>query len=156
MRAASLKEVKTELQSKSSEELVELCLRLSKFKKENKELLTYLLFDSIDEEEYIKSVKEEIKLQFDEMNISRSIYIRKTTRKILTLLKKYIRYSGNKETEVELLIFYCQLIKNFKTDLLEYPTVENMYVRLKESILKKVEKLHEDLRFDYEESLNSL
>jgi len=53
MKPVTIKKIKDELNYKSSQELIELCLLLSKFKKENKELLTYLLFDKDDEETYI-------------------------------------------------------------------------------------------------------
>ena len=52
MKTASLKQVKEELFYKSDQELVELCLRLIRFKKDNKELLSYLLFEMDDEDAY--------------------------------------------------------------------------------------------------------
>ena len=55
MKTASVKEIKDELKFKTSDELRELCLQLSRFKKENKELLTYLLFEAQDEEAFIAS-----------------------------------------------------------------------------------------------------
>ena len=60
MKAATSNELKQELQASSSKQLIELCLRLAKFKKENKELLTYLLFEANDEAAYIQSIKNEI------------------------------------------------------------------------------------------------
>ena len=51
MKYLTLKEIKQELNALSKEEVQELCLRLSRFKKENKELLAYLLFESKDEAE---------------------------------------------------------------------------------------------------------
>ena len=42
MKAVTIKQLKDELAHKSASELKELCLHLSRFKKENKELLTYL------------------------------------------------------------------------------------------------------------------
>ncbi len=45
MKAVTIKKIKDELSDKSASELMDICLHLSKFKKENKELLTYLLFD---------------------------------------------------------------------------------------------------------------
>jgi hypothetical protein len=57
MKTASIQELKQELQETSQNKLLDLCLRLAKFKKENKELLTYLLFEAHDEEVYISSVK---------------------------------------------------------------------------------------------------
>ena len=43
MKAVTLREIKKELNTLSTLEIQELCLRLSRFKKENKELLTYYL-----------------------------------------------------------------------------------------------------------------
>ena len=60
MDAASIRELKTELQRRAPRESMELCLRLARFKKENKELLTYLLFEAQDESGYINSVKGRI------------------------------------------------------------------------------------------------
>ena len=60
MKAATVKELKEELSKCSQKELIAICLRLSKFKKENKELLTYLLYESKDETIYIENVKNEI------------------------------------------------------------------------------------------------
>ena len=53
MKTATIKELKQELSHKSSAELLEICLNLSKFKKENKELLTYILYEADYEEGYI-------------------------------------------------------------------------------------------------------
>ena len=99
MKAATVSEIKRELKSKSELELIELCLRLSKFKKENKELLTYLLYEANNENAYISTIKEEIEIQFSEIVNPSLYYITKSVRKILRNTKKYIRYSKIKETE---------------------------------------------------------
>ena len=57
MKPAGVKAIKEELIIRSREELTELCLNLSKFKKENKELLTYLLFEADDENYFIQGIK---------------------------------------------------------------------------------------------------
>jgi hypothetical protein len=46
MKASSIKEIKTELSSLSAESLQDLCLSLARFKKENKEFLSYQLFEA--------------------------------------------------------------------------------------------------------------
>ena len=97
MKTATVHELKQELKVRSQAELVELCLSLSKFKKENKELLTYLLYESIDEVAYIRGIKEELAEEFTQVNTKNFYYIKKTVRKILRLTKKYIRYSKKKE-----------------------------------------------------------
>ncbi|HEX7691478.1 MAG TPA: hypothetical protein VF408_03770, partial [Sediminibacterium sp.] len=95
MRTATIHELKQELQSVPQARLLELCLRLARFKKENKELLTYLLFESHDEEAYIHSVKEMMDESFE--GLSSAVYLaKKTLRKVLRMANKYIRYTGSK------------------------------------------------------------
>ena len=156
MKAASLKEIKTELDQRSTQELLELCLRLSKFKKENKELLTYLLFESEDEAAFIQSIKAKIDEDFETINTKTFFYIKKSVRKILRELKKFIRYSQNKETEVELLLYFCEKLKYFKPSIKRNTTLSNLYNRQIDYISKKVETLHEDLQYDYRLELNEL
>lgn len=156
MKAASLKEIKTELNHRSTQELLELCLRLAKFKKENKELLTYLLFESADEETFIQSVKTKVDTDFETINTKTFFYIKKSVRKILRELKKFIRYSQNKETEVELLLHFCEKLKNFKPSIKRNTTLTNLYNRQIDYISKKVETLHEDLQYDYKLELEEL
>ena len=156
MKAASLKEIKTELNHRSSQELLALCLRLSKFKKENKELLTYLLFESGDEENFIRGIKEKVDLDFEAINTKTFFYIKKSVRKILRELKKYIRYSQNKETEVELLLYFCEKLKDFKPSIKRNTTLTNLYNRQLEFISKKIKTLHEDLQNDYGHELENL
>lgn len=156
MKAASLKEVKSELSHKSHSELMELCLRLSRFKKENKELLTYLLFENSDEEGYIKGIKTAMDAEFELINTNSYFYIRKSIRKILRLIKKYIRYSQNKETEVELLLYFCRRLKDFSPSINKSKALVNLYNRNIDFIKKKVALLHEDLQYDFQLELEEL
>lgn len=155
MKAVSTKELKKELQKLPSADLMSLCLRLARFKKENKELLTYLLFESHDEASYIESVKQEIDEQFEKVNAKTYYLIKKGVRKILQNIKKYSRYSGKKETEVELLIYYCVKMKNFKPSIRNNTRLYNIYIKQMELIPQKILLLHEDLQFDYQEELKS-
>ncbi len=156
MKAASVKIIKDELQHLELRELRELCLKLARFKKENKELLTYLLFVAHNEEEYINGVKQEIDDLFDSVNTKSFFYIRKSVRKILTTTKKYIRYSKKKETEIELLLYFCIKLKNFKPSIKRSPRIQNVLATQIKLIKKAIETLHEDLQFDYNERLLEL
>jgi hypothetical protein len=149
MKAASLKDLKQELNAISHKELEALCLRLSRFKKENKELLTYLLFESSNEETYVESVKIYMDEQFENINTKSFFYIRKSIRKILTTTKKYIRYSSHKETEVELLLYFCTKLKNFSPSIKNSQQLINVYNRQIILIKKIVGTLHEDLQYDF-------
>lgn len=156
MKTATVKQLKDELKHSSTEELMHLCLRLSRFKKENKELLTYLLFEAHDEAGYIENVKQEIDLQFETINTDSYFYIKKSVRKILRLIKKYSRYSLKKETEVELLLYFCQKLKDFKPSIKRNVTLTNIYDRQIAAIKKIITGLHEDLQYDYTMALEDL
>ncbi len=149
MKAVSVTVIRKELQHKSNEELAELCLRLSRFKKENKELLTYLLFEADHEEGYIETVKAEIDEQFSDINTDSYYYIKKSVRKILRNTRKYIRYSLNKETEVVLLLHFCSSLKRMSPSIKGSMALTNLYHRTLDNIRKKVALLHEDLQYDY-------
>ena len=156
MKAVTVTVLKKELKNKSQSELIELCLRLSKFKKENKELLTYLLFESSYEEGYIETVKLEIDELFELINTNTYYFIKKSIRKILRTIKKYIRYSKKKETEIELLLYFCEKLRAFKPSINNNTVLKNIYFREIESIKKKLLLLHEDLQYDYNLELERL
>jgi len=156
MKAASVSNIKKELKHRSTDELLEICLRLSKFKKENKELLTYLLYEIDNEHSYIESIKVEIDQQFAEINTSSYYFIKKSVRKILRNIKKHSRYSTKKETEVELLIYFCNTLKEMKPSMRRDQTLHNIYLRQIELIRKIISSLHEDLQYDYNLELEEL
>jgi len=156
MKAVTVKELKEELTERSPKELRELCLRLSKFKKENKELLTYLLFESADEASYIEGEKKEVDEQFKLINKKSQYLIKKGLRKILRNVRKYNRYSLKKETEVELLIYFCSKLKKFTPSIHRNTGLQNLYIGQVVNIRKKLTVLHEDLQSDFEDGLREL
>ncbi len=156
MKAATISQLKQELSNRPPGELVELCLRLSKFKKENKELLTYLLYEASNEAAYIENVKREIDTQFEQINTASYYYIKKSVRKILRLTKKYIRYSKKKETEADLLIYFCYKLINFSPSIQDSLPLRNLLNRQIAAIRKAISSLHPDLQYDYETELNEL
>ncbi|MEY8847682.1 hypothetical protein AB9K26_02645 [Psychroserpens sp. XS_ASV72] len=149
MKAVSVVTIKKELQHRSQDELIQLCLRLSKFKKENKELLTYLLFEAHDETAYVESVKDFVDLEFEAINTNSYYYIRKSVRKILRHVKKYARYSGRKDTEIELLLHFCKNMKLLSPSIKFNKTLINSYNRQLALAEKHISNLHEDLQYDY-------
>lgn len=156
MKSATVSEIKKELKTRSESELVELCLHLSKFKKENKELLTYLLYEADDEAAYIENVKIEMDEQFDEINTSSFYFVKKSVRKILRATKKYIRYSKQKETQVALLLHFCSHLKNMRPSIRKNVPLVNLYNRELAGIQKTIATLHEDLQFDYQTAVDDL
>jgi hypothetical protein len=156
MKAASIHELQKELSALESKQLKELCIRLVKYKKDNKELLTYLLFEAHNEKAYIKSIKDEVDSLFSEMNRSTAYLTKKSLRKILRLINKFIKYSGIKETEIELRIYFCTKVKTTRIAIDTNTVLSNLYNREVEKIKTAFSKLHEDLQYDYKEELERL
>jgi hypothetical protein len=156
MKAVTIKELKDELANLSPKEIRELCLRLARFKKENKELLTYLLFESGDESLYVSNIKNEIDEQFDQVNTKSPYLIKKSLRKILRTIRKFGRYSLKKETEVELMVYFCRRLIKFRPSIRNNSGLQNLYNRQIEIIRKKITLLHEDLQYDFGNELKEL
>jgi len=156
MKAASVKELKIALKECPPAQLVEHCLSLAKFKVECKELLTYLLFEASNEASYIEEVKHTITSQFEDITALNYYYIKKSVRKILRNVKKYIRYSKQKETAAELLLHFCTELKKNYPDMQRSTALLNIYNRQILMLQKTMAGLHEDLQYDYQEELNEL
>jgi hypothetical protein len=156
METASVSIIKKELKTLPPDVLQELLIRLAKYKKENKELLSYLLFKTQNEQAFIESVKEEMDEQFTHLNRT-SIYLaKKTLRKVLRTTNKYVRFSGSKETEIELRLYFCEKMRAMGYRLKNNRVLFNMYQRQVQLIRKARSKLHEDLQYDYEEAVEKL
>ena len=156
MKAATISELKQELAHLPPSKLQELCLRLAKFKKDNKELITYILFEAHDIPAYIEQVKQEIDTCFEDINTSNVYFAKKTLRKILRNTDKYIRYCAEPTADIELRIYFCNRMKEQQLPINRNPVLKNMY----QNQLKKIEKtmgtLHEDLQYDYRREIDLL
>jgi hypothetical protein len=156
MKAASSNEIKQELKELSQTKLVDLCLRLARFKKENKELLTYLLFEASNIEAYIAGVKQEIEDGFAEINTSSIYFAKKTLRRILRATNKYIRYTGNKQAEAELLLYFCLRLQQSGISFHKSTALNNLYQAQLKKIKAAILTMHEDLQYDFIRKLERL
>lgn len=156
MKAATIHELKLELSNTPTDQLAELCIRLAKFKKENKELLTYLLFEAFDEQAYVENIKASMLEQFAEINRSSIYFVKKSLRKIIRILNKYIRYTGSAETEAKLLLFFCATLQESDIPIEKNPVIKNMYGNQLKKISKTIAGMHEDLQYEFNRELNQL
>lgn len=156
MKAASLNEIKKELSYLDLKKVQELCMRLAKYKKENKELLTYLLFEAGDEAGYVSGVKSEIDELFSILPKSNVYLIKKSLRKILRLTNKHIKYSEVKQTELELRIYFCMKMQKAGIRSLASQVLFNMYQQQLKKIEAAMAKLPEDLQYDYHDEIEQL
>ncbi len=156
MKTATISEIKHELSVTNPSVLIELCLQLAKFKKDNKELLTYLLFESHDEGAYIEQVKLAIDAQFETINYSTIYFIKKSLRKIVRLTAKYIRLTGSKQVEVELLLYFCKTLIKKEIPIDKSPVLNNIYQLQLKKTAQLISTFHEDLQYDYLKQYNQL
>ncbi|UZO80035.1 hypothetical protein NBT05_13895 [Aquimarina sp. ERC-38] len=156
MNPASAREIRKALQNKSQQELVEACMRLSRFKKENKELLTYFLFESENEDAYVESIKEFIDSEFALLAGKNKYRYLKAVRKILRISKRFIRYSGKKETEASILLHFCNVVNDQNNSLKRNQGLLTVFKKQLEMAEKAIATLHEDLQYDFQSELSSL
>lgn len=156
MKAATVQDIKQELTTLKQNELLAICLRLARFKKENKELLTYMLFEAHNEPGYVDGVKKEIDEQMESINTSQIYFAKKSIRKILRLVNKYARYSSSKQTEVELLIYFCKRLKASGIPLHKNVALNKLYENQLMKIKKLMKALHEDIQYDLNRELEEL
>jgi hypothetical protein len=156
MTTASLNELKREIVTLDVARIQELCLRLAKYKKENKELLSYLLFEAHDENRYVEGVKVEMDELFKELPEGNTYYIKKSLRKILRIVNRHIKYSGIKSTEIELRVYFCRGFRKAAIRLEEGTVLYNLYRQQLKKITTALNALPEDLRFDYNNDIEQI
>ena len=156
MEIASLAVIKKELLQRSPDELAAICLRLGRFKKENKELLDYLLFMAEDESAYVRSACEEMSASFEDLPAANVYLTRKILRRILRTTNRRIRYSLEKRTELELRLHYCRLFQRLELKLETGTVLYNLYTGQLIKIEKLCTELPEDLQADYRGDIDQL
>ena len=156
MKAASIQEIKQELQALPPARLTELCLRLARFKKDNKELLTYLLFEATDETTFIETIKKEIDGEFEGLPKPNLYLTKKSLRKVLRSTAKQIRYTGSPQAEVELLTYFLRKFRQSGIPYRDSPVLVNLYKQQLKKIRSVIDSLHEDLQHDYRKALHGL
>ncbi len=155
MKAEKLTDIKKELTHKTGKELIELTLRLAKYKKDNKELLSYLLYYAEDPMQYAEALKTELEPEFQAFQ-KHHYYSTKALRKILRTLSRHIKYTASKQVEAELLIWYCRNFLKYADLKTSHKPLRMLLIKQLEKILKALPKLHEDLQFDYRQEVGEL
>jgi len=150
-----LQDIKKEIQHLRTEQLAELCLRLARYKKENKELLAYILFEADNEAAFMEKVKAETGFMFSQLPV-RSYDAAKSIRKILRLLGKYTKFTGSKQVEIELLISFCNNYVHYVDRKTSYKPLRMILTRQMLKTRTLIGKLHEDLQADYIMEYNTM
>ncbi|WP_233200160.1 hypothetical protein [Blastopirellula marina] len=124
------------------DDLLDVCLRLAKFRVESKELLTYLLMKADDEIDQLLSVPGQIH--------------KKALRKVVRWMEKSLRFSGDKGTELRVRVHFCRRIKDMNIRFGNGRVCANMYATQRKKIEKALDKAHLDLQFDFNRQMSGL
>lgn len=155
MKPEKLTIIKKELNGLSAQQLTEICLRLAKYKKDNKELLNYLLFDAGDPLAYAEQVKAFLDEDFK--TLPKHYYqSSKTLRKILRLMNRHAKYTASRQVELEMLLWFCSNFMKYADTGTSHKPLQAIFIRQLDKIKALLPKLHEDLQFDYTREFESL
>lgn len=157
MKAAGISDLKKELKALQPKDLVELCLRLAKYKKDNKELIGFLLFEAHDKPAFVESLKLEIKENIGLIDKGSNLYyVKKSLRKILRQIVKYCKYLDDKALAADLHIYFCLQLKQSGIPYKKSQLLLNMYEQELKKIHLLIATLHEDLQADYHNDLEAI
>jgi hypothetical protein len=155
MRPASIQEIRNQLHHETPEALIDLILRLARFKQENKALVTYRIFDSIDEDAFVVSVQQMISEVF--VGVNPAPYLaKKTIRKAIRMGNQAIKYSGIPTTEISILLCLLQEMEQAQVDISSSPVLINLAKGLFKRAKKCHDGLHEDLQFEYRTKIQDI
>lgn len=155
MKPEKLTTIKKELTGLSVQQLTEICLRLAKYKKDNKELLNYLLFNADDPLNYAEQVKTFLENEFQAL--PRHYYqSSKTLRKILRLMNRHAKYTASRQVELEMLLWFGHNFLKYADTSSSHKPLQAIFIRQLDKIKALLPKLHEDLQFDYSREFDTL
>jgi hypothetical protein len=156
MKPASIDDIKKELKELPPKKLLELTLRLARFKKENKELLTYLLFEAGDEAGYIQSLQLEIDELFSQVAWTPTSNAKKQLRRILRTINRQIKYIGSKSAAVELMLHFSSRLKENQPTPSFHPKLFTIFSQQLAKAEKLLPAIDDDLQYDYEQRIIAL
>lgn len=156
VKAATIPQIKKELETISPQKLMALTLRLIKFKAENKELISYLLFDESEQAGYISDIKYEVSELLSNIKSLSPYLAKRALRKALKLITRYSKYMSSKDAEAELLIHFCKHVHLQGISRYTHKTVLNIYLNTLIKVQKLIPFLHDELQNDFKHEISRL
>ena len=156
MKIASLAEIKKELQHLSQKELITLIADLSKFSMDNKLFLYFKLYGREQPGLFAEMVQEELINDFRNGNQRNAHYAKKSAQAIRRKLNKYLKFTKDKPTQIELISFFCEMLYEYGYLMYRHPVIENLYLLQVGKVERLLGQMHEDLQFDYRDKVKEL
>ncbi|MCS5489473.1 hypothetical protein [Algoriphagus limi] len=156
MQIPSLAELKKELSFLSEKELISLITDLSKLSRDNKAYLYFKMNEKFDPRLFVDSVKEELDEAFDSVNTGNYYYTKKSAQAIRRKLNKALKLSKNKADQVELILYFCEKLKDHGFLDFRHPVITNLFNIQIGKAQRILESLHVDLQADFQFKLEEL
>jgi hypothetical protein len=156
MEIASLAQIKKELQLLSQKELIAVIADLAKFSTDNKLFLYFQLYGRDSPELFKEMVQQELVNEFLMANTRNYHYAKKSAQAIRRKLNKFLKFTRDKPTQIELIAFFCEMIYEYGYLAFGHPVIENLYQLQLGKIEKLLSQFHEDLQYDYQLKVEEL
>lgn len=156
MQLPSLTSLKAELKHLSESDLIALVADLSKFSRENKAFLYFKLNEKENPRLFIEMVQEELEKEFQLANTKHYHVAKKSAQAIRRKLNKFLKLNKNKSDQIEVIEYFCRSMISYSYLEFHHPVIDNLYAAQIRKIETLVSSLHEDLQYDYEQSIKEL
>ncbi|MDR7132369.1 hypothetical protein J2X69_004736 [Algoriphagus sp. 4150] len=156
MKIPTLAQLKKELSYLNEKELIDLVADLSKFSRDNKSYLFFKLNEKDHPGLYLEMVQEELEADFVMARGDHSYYAKKAAQKLRRKMNKLLKLSKVKTDQIEVLLFFCEKLKEYGFLRHRNPVLDNIYQMQLGKAAKLISSLHEDLQFDYEGRVEEL
>lgn len=157
MKSGSLQEIKRELKELPHEQLMELCVQLLRYKKENKDYLDFLLFEAHNKTGFADRARSEVSEEINAIDKGANLYyVKKSLRRILRRLVKYCRYLDDKALAAGLHIHFCACLKDSGIPFEQSKHLVSLYLQELKKIDQFIAALHPDLQGDYTREVEAI
>lgn len=149
MEIPSLAELKKDLSYLSEKELIGLVTDLAKFSRDNKAFLYFKLNEKDRPFLFVDLVKAELDEAFQSANTKSHHLAKKSAQTIRRKLNKSLKLSKNKADQTELILHFCEQMKEYGYLKFRHPVIDNLFQIQLGKALKLISTLHEDLQSDF-------
>lgn len=156
MEIPSLANLKKDLSYLSEKELTEVIVDLAKFSRDNKAYLYFKLNERDQPNLFVDAVKEELDEAFQTANTRHYHVAKKAAQGIRRKLNKSLKLSKNKADQAELILYFCEQMKNYDYQKHRHPVIDNLFKVQIGKAQKLIASLHEDLQSDFSYRIDEL
>lgn len=149
-------EIKKAVGFLDEKELRLLLMEIIGFSTDNKRFAYFKLHEQQDEQFFMSESKEFLLQEFFKAVNTNYWTGKKSLQKLRSTLNKLLKFTKRKDFQLELILYFCLQCKEFGYLSYRHPVIENLYTTQLRKAESLINKLHEDLQYDYEHQLEEL